>query len=67
VAGCAAGILAGMLRFGMPALYNLRLADVGASLGWAVLVGFVLSLVGVSYPALVASRMPPVAAMRAEE
>jgi ABC-type lipoprotein release transport system permease subunit len=32
-----------------------------------VLVGLCLSLAGVSYPALMASRMPPVVAMRAEE
>lgn len=67
VAGGIVGILGGVLRFGLPALVNLHMADVAASMGWSVLVGFVLSLVGVSYPALVASRMPPVAAMRAEE
>jgi len=67
VLGAVAGILAGVLRFGLPALVHLRLADVAGSMGWAVLVGFGLSLAGVSYPALVASRMPPVVAMRAEE
>ena len=67
LAGGVAGILMGALRFGLPALTHLRLADVAASLAWSMLVGFVLSLVGVSYPALVASRMPPVVAMRAEE
>ncbi|MFZ5427165.1 MAG: ABC transporter permease [Thermodesulfobacteriota bacterium] len=65
--GALAGILAGIFRFGLPALEHLRLADVAGSMGWAVLVGFGLSLAGVSYPALVASRMPPVVAMRAEE
>jgi cell division protein FtsX len=67
VLGGLVGILAGMLRFGLPALLYLPLAGAAASIGWSILVGFVLSLVGVSYPALVASRMPPVAAMRAEE
>lgn len=67
VAGGLVGVLMGILRFGMAALSHLQIADVAASMGWAVLVGFILSLVGVSYPALVASRMPPVVAMRAEE
>ena len=67
ILGAITGVLVGMLRFGVPALTYLRFEDVAASMGWSVLVGFVLSLVGVSYPALVASRMPPVVAMRAEE
>uniref|UniRef100_A0A7C4AI69 FtsX-like permease family protein n=1 Tax=Fundidesulfovibrio putealis TaxID=270496 RepID=A0A7C4AI69_9BACT len=65
--GGVAGVLMGMARFGLPALTYLGFGDVAASMGWSILTGFVLSLVGVSYPALVASRMPPVAAMRAEE
>lgn len=67
ILGAITGVLVGMLRFGVPALTYLRFEDVAASMGWSVLVGFILSLVGVSYPALVASRMPPVVAMRAEE
>ncbi|WP_027190200.1 ABC transporter permease [Fundidesulfovibrio putealis] len=67
ILGGITGVLVGMMRFGMPALTYLRFEDVAASMGWSVLVGFILSLVGVSYPALVASRMPPVVAMRAEE
>lgn len=65
--GGITGVLVGMMRFGLPALTYLRFEDVAASMGWSILVGFILSLVGVSYPALVASRMPPVVAMRAEE
>ncbi|WP_243309893.1 ABC transporter permease [Fundidesulfovibrio agrisoli] len=65
--GALAGVLMGMARFGFAALKYLPAADALASLGIAVGVGFLLSLVGVSYPALVASRMPPVVAMRAEE
>jgi len=67
ILGGITGVLVGMLRFGVPALTYLRFEDVAASMGWSILVGFILSLVGVSYPALVASRMPPVVAMRAEE
>ena len=67
VIGAGAGVLMGLARFGAPALANLSLSGAAASVGLAVLVGFLLSLAGVSYPALVASRMPPVVAMRAEE
>lgn len=67
LAGSLAGILVGLMRFGPQALNHLRLADAASSFGWSVLVGFVLSLLGVAYPAIVASRMPPVVAMRAEE
>jgi hypothetical protein len=67
LAGCLAGVLGGVLRFGFQSLHYLHLTDLAASLGWSVLVGFGLSLAGVAYPAVVASRMPPVAAMRAEE
>ncbi len=67
VLGALAGVMAGLVRFGVPALVHLNLSSVAASIGWSVLVGFGLSLAGVAYPALVASRMPPVVAMRAEE
>lgn len=65
--GGLAGLAAGAARFGLAAVVHAPLVDMACSLGWAVLAGFLLSLAGVSYPALVASRMPPVAAMRAEE
>jgi len=65
--GGLAGLAVGAARFGMAAVTHAPFADMAGSLGWAVLAGFLLSLAGVSYPALVASRMPPVAAMRAEE
>jgi hypothetical protein len=67
LAGALTGLLVGVIRFGFPAAVSLGPAEALSSLGVSVLVGFVLSLIGVSYPALVASRMPPVAAMRAEE
>lgn len=71
LAGAAAGVLTGLLlgtlRFGFVSLAHVSWLAVLSSFGWAVFVGFVLSLVGVSYPAVVASRMPPVVAMRAEE
>jgi putative ABC transport system permease protein len=40
--------------------------DVLFSMAFATGIGFLLSLAGVFYPAIVASRMQPVEAMRAE-
>jgi len=65
--GGLGALLAGLLRFGLAAAMHLPLAQVLASLGLAALVGMALSLIGVFYPALVAARMQPVEAMRAEE
>jgi putative ABC transport system permease protein len=75
LAGAGAGALLGALfslfnsfiRFGNVALTALSWADVGQSVLFAILVGFILSLVGVMYPAIVAARMQPVEAMRTEE
>jgi ABC-type antimicrobial peptide transport system permease subunit len=73
--GAGAGALLGALfslinsfiRFGNLALTSLRWADVGQSVLFAVSVGFILSLIGVMYPAIVAARMQPVEAMRTEQ
>jgi putative ABC transport system permease protein len=54
------------LRFGWVAVASLDLRAVGLSLVLATGVGGLLSLVGVFYPALLAARMQPVEAMRAE-
>lgn len=75
LAGAGAGALLGALfslinsfiRFGNLALTSLRWADVGQSVLFAVSVGFILSLIGVMYPAIVAARMQPVEAMRTEQ
>ena len=75
IAGALAGAFAGALfallnsiiRFGSPALGHLSLVDLSVSLGISVVVGFLLSLLGVFYPALVAARMQPVEAMRVEQ
>jgi ABC-type lipoprotein release transport system permease subunit len=75
VAGAVAGAIAGavfamlnaVIRFGLPALGYPSIASLSASLGIAVAVGFLLSLLGVFYPALVAARMQPVEAMRVEQ
>ena len=75
LAGAGAGALLGalfslinsLIRFGDVALTSLRWADAGQSVLFAVSVGFILSLVGVMYPAIVAARMQPVEAMRTEQ
>jgi len=75
VAGAAAGALGGALlalihgslRFGGVGLTHLPWGQVGLSLLWATVVGCLLSLIGVLYPAVVASRMRPVEAMRVEQ
>lgn len=72
--GSAAGALAGgffaivdaLFRFGAVAVRNLPWSEVGASFLLATGVGCLLSLLGVLYPAIVAARMLPVEAMRAE-
>lgn len=64
--GCAAALLSGLARFGAVAVTNLPLAPAGASLALAMGAGVALSVVGVLYPAMVAARMRPVMALRAE-
>lgn len=73
--GSAAGALAGALfallsflfRYGWASVAHAPWLAVLGSIGVAVAVGIVLSLLGVLYPAVVASRMQPVEAMRVEE
>lgn len=74
VAGALAGALAGCffslinsgLQFGTAAFTNVSVSDVVSSVAMATLAGFLLSLAGVFYPAMIASRMQPVEAMRVE-
>ena len=61
--GLAIGLATGLARFGTAALTHLAVADLAQSLGFSILVGAGLSLVGVVYPAIVAARMRPVEAM----
>jgi ABC-type antimicrobial peptide transport system permease subunit len=73
--GAGAGALLGalfslfnsLIRFGDVALTALKWTDVAQSVLFAIAVGFILSLIGVMYPAIVAARMQPVEAMRAEQ
>lgn len=65
--GAAVALAAALLRFGLAALVWLPAGQMLHSLGLAVAVGFGLSLLGVVYPAIIAARMQPVEAMRAQE
>lgn len=75
LAGAGAGAVVGAffslinawLRFGTVALSTVSLTHLLVSIGVAMGVGFLLSLLGVFYPALVAARMQPVEAMRVEQ
>jgi len=64
--GLVVGLLVGAMRFGFAAWGHMSFFDLGASVLWAVFAGFGLSLLGVMYPAIVAARMRPVMALRAE-
>ncbi len=74
VVGAMAGALIGgffsllnsVIRFGNASLTHVLLSDVFFSMAFATGVGFFLSLAGVFYPAIIAARMQPVEAMRAE-
>ena len=65
--GALFSLINSLLRFGNVAWTSLSWTDAGESVLFAVLVGLVLSLVGVMYPAIVAARMQPVEAMRIEQ
>jgi hypothetical protein len=75
VAGAGGGAIIGglfallnsMVHFGTVAITAVSWSAFAVSLLVATAVGFALSLLGVLYPALVAARMQPVEAMRAEQ
>ena len=68
--GAAAGIvfafISGMFSFGVAALILVSLFDVFISFLLATLTGFILSILGVLYPAIIAARMDPVKALNAQ-
>jgi len=75
LAGAAAGAIAGgifallnaLVSLGRAALAHAAWKEVMLSLAGATLVGCLLSVLGVLYPARVAARMQPVEAMRTEQ
>ncbi len=74
LAGAGVGALLGgifalinaLFRFGFVAVTSVQWTDVAGSILIAIVLGCLLSMVGVLYPAIVASRMQPVEAMRVE-
>jgi len=67
IIGGAGALINFFLRFGTVSFTTLSWTQAGLSVAGATLVGCVLSLVGVMYPAMVAARMQPVEAMRVEQ
>lgn len=65
--GAVIALAVGLVRFGTAAVVHLSWGALALTVAAAVGVGFVLSLVGVIYPAVVAARMRPVEAMRVQE
>ncbi len=60
-------VIAGAAQFGRYSIEYLTFRSVITYVGFAFLAGVVLCLIGAGYPALVASRMRPVEALRVEE
>ncbi len=67
VVGGGFALVGFFLRFGTVSITTLSWTQAGLSVAGATFVGFVLSLIGVMYPAIVAARMQPVEAMRVEQ
>jgi len=67
VAGALFSLINALLSFGTVAVTTLSWTDVALSVISGIGVGFLLSLVGVMYPAIVAAKMQPVEAMRIEQ
>ena len=65
--GAVFSLFNGWLRFGLVAITSVSWASLAGSMITATVVGCLLSLLGVFYPALVAARMQPVEAMRVEQ
>lgn len=67
IVGAAFSVLNAVLSFGGAAVGNLLWGDVLASILFSTGIGCLLSLLGVLYPAILASKMQPVEAMRIEQ
>jgi len=67
IAGALFSLVNSMLSFGTVAVTSLSWMAVFLSIVFATGAGFLLSLIGVIYPAILAARMQPVEAMRVEQ
>jgi ABC-type antimicrobial peptide transport system permease subunit len=61
------GLLSTLVTFGFSAITHIPWSAISITMLYAMFTGTFLSLVGVLYPAIVASRMQPVEAMRVEQ
>jgi len=67
VAGSAIALLGAIVKYGITAVASANLNNIAMSICMAVLLGCVLSVIGVLYPALLAAKMRPVEAMRGRD
>lgn len=65
--GALVAFCVSLIRFGLSSAAFMPWFDLGATILYAICIGTGLSLLGVLYPAIVASRMLPVEAMRVEQ
>lgn len=65
--GAGAALLTSLTRFGFSMTAHIPWTQIGTTLLYALCIGTFLSLAGVLYPAILASRMRPVEAMRVEQ
>lgn len=65
--GICIGLATALIRFGGVAVAAVSITGLGRVMVFSIAVGAGLSLLGVVYPAVVAARMRPVEAMRAQE
>lgn len=67
VLGFLVGLVSVLFSLGTVVLNPFPMSAILVSAGLAIAVGCLLSLIGVVYPAIVAAKMEPVAAMRVEQ
>jgi putative ABC transport system permease protein len=65
--GALVALLSALFRFGFSVYPYIPWAQIGLTMLSAMCIGAALSLLGVLYPAIIASRMLPVEAMRVEQ
>lgn len=67
LSGVVVSTLVMLAKFGWPVFFSWPLSNVMFTVLWSTLLAVFLSLVGVIYPALVAAKMQPAVALRAEQ
>lgn len=65
--GALVALAASIIRFGLSSVSFMPWWEIATTVFYAVITGTGLSLLGVLYPAIVASRMLPIDAMRVEQ